>query len=100
MGTSDSDDDVAKLLFGVLGLLVSVLLRGYVLSQLWSWFVVPLGVVAVSIPHAIGISCIAAMLSGSSGGGKESEGVAVVIIGGVVGVLFVWGFGAIVHAWM
>ena len=32
------------------------ILRGWVLSILWGWFVVPLGVPALSIPMAIGIA--------------------------------------------
>lgn len=35
---------------------VSLAFRGYVLQQLWAWFLVPLGVVAISLPHALGIS--------------------------------------------
>lgn len=35
---------------------MSLVLRGYVLPQLWLWFLVPLGLVAISLPHALGIS--------------------------------------------
>ena len=39
------------------------LLRGWVLSILWAWFVVPLGVIAVSVPHAVGLSILITMLT-------------------------------------
>lgn len=29
---------------------------GFTISVLWGWFIVPLGVVSLSIPHAIGIN--------------------------------------------
>ena len=32
--------------------------NGWVLSVLWSWFIWPLGVKAISIPEAIGISIV------------------------------------------
>ena len=61
--------DVAfVLLFGALGLPVlialSALWRGYVLSVLWGWFVVPaFGLPALSVPLAIGLSLIVSFLT-------------------------------------
>lgn len=39
------------------GALVAVF-RGFALSVLWGWFVMPLGVDSIEIPHAIGLSVI------------------------------------------
>jgi hypothetical protein len=48
----------------VLGVMVlATLLRGYVLSWLWLWFIVPLGLREISVVHAIGISILIAMLT-------------------------------------
>ena len=45
-------------------LLIYVMLAyGYVLSCLWGWFVVPLGVVQINIWQAYGLSLILAMLT-------------------------------------
>lgn len=43
----------------VIGLwILSVFLEGVVLSVLWDWFIVPLGVTPISVAHAVGICCI------------------------------------------
>jgi hypothetical protein len=47
------------LLFAVL----SVTYRGWVLTMLWSWFLVPLGVPAISTATALGIVLIVAILT-------------------------------------
>lgn len=40
----------------------TVILKGFVLKVLWGWFMTPLGVAAISIPQALGISIIVALL--------------------------------------
>lgn len=37
-------------------LVLAVFLNGFVIQQYWAWFIVPLGVVALTLPHAIGIA--------------------------------------------
>ncbi|WP_277594426.1 hypothetical protein [Pseudomonas chlororaphis] len=37
---------------------------GYVVSTLWGWFVVPLGVVAINYWHAVGLMCIVSAFVG------------------------------------
>lgn len=37
---------------------LGLLLRGFVVSVLWKWFVVPLGLPAISVPHGIGLSTL------------------------------------------
>lgn len=66
---------VLLVLFGVAGLLfVSAILRGYVLSTLWGWFIVPaFGAPDISIPVACGISLIAAMLAMQTNGDKDKS---------------------------
>ena len=46
----------------VLGV-VSAVWSGFVLTHLWRWFVVPLGVVEISLPNAIGVSLIVGFLT-------------------------------------
>ena len=56
---------VLAFVFGIVA--VSWLLRGYVLSILWRWFMVPtLGLPALSIPQAIGIALVVGMLTHQS----------------------------------
>ena len=51
-----------KLFVGILLFLLLdiplVIFRGFVLSQLWLWFLVPVGVSPISVVNAIGISIV------------------------------------------
>ena len=63
-------------MFTVIGVLVAtafvVILRGWVLTQLWAWFVTPtLGLPALGVAAAIGLSLIVGHFSGS--GSSESD---------------------------
>lgn len=46
----------ALFLFGLL--FVGIVLRGWALSTLWAWFLVPMGAPAITITTALGISVI------------------------------------------
>jgi hypothetical protein len=49
---------------GTLVLLIgTTILRGITLSVLWGWFIVPLGVVSIGIPAAMGIAMLVAMMT-------------------------------------
>jgi len=67
----DSDD--AAPLVGLLSLPFLFLIKGLVLSTLWSWFIVPLGVPAISIPMAIGIGIVAAYMTGIDDNGFNTD---------------------------
>ena len=78
-----------------------MLLRGWVITYLWKWFMVPLGIVDISLPHAIGISVIISFLISNvikKDQTKEEQ------IYGLV-LMFLWplialGLGWIVNCWM
>lgn len=38
-------------------------MRGWVLTKLWAWFIVPFGAPALSIPYAIGLALIVTYLT-------------------------------------
>ncbi len=42
----------------VLAVILSIAWTGYVMSVLWGWFIVPLGVIPITVWHAIGISSL------------------------------------------
>lgn len=74
----DSIAGIVLLIIGaisaVAGVLVgSVLINGYVLSILWVWFLVPLGLPAISIAHSIGIAMIASWLTYQDDASKQDE---------------------------
>lgn len=56
---------VALVLYLLLGP-VAVIWRGYVLSVLWAWFMVPLGMRPIGIALAIGLSLVASLLTGTA----------------------------------
>jgi multisubunit Na+/H+ antiporter MnhB subunit len=51
----------------VLGIIVLVIgaavLNGFMLSYMWQWFVVPLGVRAIGVPQAVGIAIICSIVT-------------------------------------
>lgn len=55
----------------------AILLRGFVIYKLWGWFIVPLGMQAVGILHAYGISLFVGVLmpqiSGKDGDSKDGS---------------------------
>lgn len=59
--------------------LLSVLFCGYTFVHLWQWFVVPLGVVPVTLPWALGLSLFVSLAKGWPEGG-ENEKVAVTLL--------------------
>ena len=49
-----------KFTFGFVYLVIGIAFAAFVLSILWSWFIVPLGVPAISIAHAFGLQVLVA----------------------------------------
>jgi hypothetical protein len=48
-------DEMTKFLFNMMGIIISVLLSGFTLSQYVGWFLVPLGFPPVGIMQAYGV---------------------------------------------
>jgi hypothetical protein len=63
---------------------VGIILRGFVLCQLWLWFLVPLGVKEIGMAHALGLTTLVGVF-GMQGGNttKKDDNVplAVYVIG-------------------
>jgi hypothetical protein len=49
-----------------LGVLAAVAWASFVVSALWSWYVVPLGLPAVTPAHALGLGLLVSVLRGGS----------------------------------
>jgi hypothetical protein len=56
VGKFTSDFDWADIILGIILLVPMALLRGFVVFTLWGWFLIPLGLPAIGIAHAMGIS--------------------------------------------
>ena len=70
---NDSDKLLGCLSLIVLGIvmeIVSALLNGWVLSLMWAWFIVPLGVVPIRRVHALGVGVLVSLLTSP---GKRSK---------------------------
>lgn len=60
-----------------LGLAIALaVLRGWVLSYLWFWFLVPLGVPSIGVAHAMGLSLLVSLFTAgaSSKDADKKEG--------------------------
>ncbi len=53
--------------------LVITLWFGFVISMLWGWFIVPLGVTAINTWHAVGISAFFTLMRASTSSTAEKE---------------------------
>ena len=45
----------------LIGLVINTIVAGWVLAVMWSWFMVPLGLPAISIFHGLGIMTVVGM---------------------------------------
>lgn len=52
-----------RLLVALLLVPILTIYKGWVVATLWGWFLVPYGAVPISIPLAIGISCLVVCLT-------------------------------------
>ncbi|HDF2366269.1 TPA: hypothetical protein PC505_003928 [Morganella morganii] len=50
----------------------SLFYSSYVITLLWSWFIVPFGIGNITIPWAIGLCCLASMGRGIPAQNKDS----------------------------
>lgn len=73
---TDKSDVQAGIVVGLVAMpaaVGAVLLRGWVLTRLWFWFVEPFGVSQLGIAQAIGLSLIAAMMTDVPRGKDDRE---------------------------
>jgi hypothetical protein len=87
---------------------VGILMTGFVISRLWEWFMVPLGVSAITLPHAYGLTILVGLLSmrGMSSDMKSQEdtsmakSVFLMVWMAVIMPLLAWFGGWLCHLWM
>lgn len=85
-----------------------VIYGGFVFATIWGWFAVPLGVPALTIPHALGITTILgwshmATLKKLATMAEEETGLEALfttLVQGAILITLVWGFSFIVHWFM
>ncbi len=99
---------MAKLIAWLLVIAIDIpviMLRGFVLSVLWLWFIVPLGVSPIGIAWGIGLSILVGLFTMNFAKQTEidagpMEKALIKTVASAVVSLMCWGFGAIVHSFM
>ncbi len=74
----------------------AILFKAFVLIKLWTWFIVPMGVVPISYASAIGLSLVARLLTPHVANSSVKLGDQMVLA--FSGPAFALAFGAIVNA--
>jgi len=76
----------------------TIIFSGFVTAELWGWFVVPLGVPAIGIAHALGLRLVVHVATFTYAEDKRGQGER--LANAIVLPLFAWAFGAIYHAFL
>lgn len=100
LAASSSDTAFAHILLGLLVLPITSIFTGFTLSILWGWFVVPLGVMALSIPQSLGISITIAFLTHQPHKSDDEVGFWATIAQGVIKCVLFLALGWIYHCFM
>jgi len=104
-----SDDLFWRFLMGFFvfcgGFVLMLLFRGYVLVDLWEWFMVPLGLPRVGMAHALGIALLIELVAGSHEDDDEEDEEFIrpwlrrcLMTAGLI--LLVWLLGSVIHSFM
>lgn len=89
-----------KIAISLLAFLVGIIVRGFVVSIGWGWFVVPLGVTPIGFAHALGISVfVAAMTYQISDKKTEKTGTQMMVEGLILNSILL-GFMWVYHLFM
>ena len=91
---------LALLIFGFLLIGVLAVWRAFALTYLWQWFIVPLGVPAIGLWHAAGISIIVAYLTYENAAKDKEDGVSTALAMGFLMPAFALFFGWLYHTFM
>lgn len=93
--TPDNEmEKIMKIAVSLLAFVVGIIVRGFVVSIGWGWFIVPLGVTPIGFAHALGISVFAAAMTHKIDTNKpEKDGLQMMVEGLIMNVLilgFMW----------
>jgi hypothetical protein len=94
-----------KSILALIVLVLAVLITGVVLQDLWLWFVVPLGAVAIGQWHAMGLATIIRLCTFSISKDEIDNEVSDKVtftryVAAIAVPLFMWGLGWIYHTLM
>lgn len=89
-----------KILFYLLLVIPSMVWSGFVMQLMWAWFVVPLGVPAIGIAHALGLRLLAEWMTYQDRDLSDKNDLLESAIKSFLIPLLMLGLGAAVHAAM
>lgn len=92
------EDKTSAILAIFVGLVPLTILRGFVLTKFWMWFVEPFGVPSITIAHGIGLIYMMNYFGAKKP--KDDENVWGQVFFTLTYTLMAWGMGAIVHLFM
>lgn len=95
---TESENSALKGLIGLIFLPLSILFRGVVVSFLWAWFIVPLGVMPIGKAHALGISALMSLLTSSDK--SDDSSLLAQTIASFISYAVILGFGYLWHSLM
>ncbi len=88
----------------IIGLILSpvlTIIHGLLLKLFWGWFVVPLGVPAIGVAHALGISLVVSMLTHQRINNNDNDSsIRQEIFVSIATAIILLVFGATFHAFM
>lgn len=86
VNTIRQDDNLIEALFWIV---VIILVRGWVLFNMWSWFMVPLGAPVIGFLHMAGIAeMVNIAAGGAKSGGEGARSMAVAVLTRIALLLF------------
>jgi hypothetical protein len=90
-----------KIVFALALIPLSFFVRAFALKSMWFWFIVPLGVPAIGMAWAYGLSCLISLMTYKySKEDSETHSLGHAFNIGVLGPLFVMLIGYIAHLFM
>ena len=95
---SSKDTNLFSIFMALASVPLLVMLRAFVMVDLWLWFIVPLGVVKVGMAHMYGITLIGSLVVGAStNSSDDSDDVWKSVFLSVFVSLVFWGIASITH---
>lgn len=91
-------DSPLAIVTGLIAIIPLGILSGYVLQQLWGWFVVPVGLAPIGLWQANGIGTICALFAKATS--SKSKPIWESLISCFLMILCAWGFGCVEHLLM
>ena len=82
------------------GIATSIFFNGIAIKYLWLWFIVPLGVLPITILHSLGISLMVSLLLSNVSRNSNGDDVTQAVASSILFSMIITIFGYIIHLFM